>query len=477
MSVAAQLPLPVRKSLRMRGLAATLLLLAYLAISAFYIAHERAKIYGSIAAMDQLARHEKALALTEAAVSSALVDVSESGNAAEGDTSVPSDLRLYMESCARLFDALDEFDPGYVRLRRAIERSYDTLVAAPVRANWIDLRESLHRASDDFEIRHRALTQQREALNLGYQRQYDSVTVESLALAVVGLVTFGSLAAWFFARLSADVRRLEEHARQIVNGTRGVALEVHREDEIGRLMHAVNRMALDLDEREKQLELEGQRRSHHDKMLAVGALAAGIAHEVNNPLSVIAGVAQELQSDEPPDARALKAGTQLILAQTQRAAQAARQLADVAAPQPAELDWVDLNALLRRVVQLMGYDRRYRRFTFASEIDDHLPAVRSSADAIQQVLMQMLSLACEAIAGQRDAPSQLQLSTRRSDGEAVIEIAFPRVLDFSRREVQRSLLLSRAIVEPLRGRLAFGQVGEAALRIQLTLPVETDGTD
>jgi two-component system, NtrC family, sensor kinase len=264
-------PLPRFKSLRARGLFITLALLVYLLVAGLYIAHARAQVYAAMQALDTLSRHEKALSLAEASVASALIDVNEASHAGQVQPGSPTELRLYMESCARLFAALDEFDPHYAALQRTIVRSYDALVARPMRANWIDLREALRRASDEFEIRHRTLLDRRDGLLLDYQRRYDAVTVESLLLSVVGLVSFGSIVAWFFTRMARDLRRLEEHARRIVAGSRGPALVVRREDEIGRLMHAVNRMAVDLGERERQIELDGQRRSHHEKMLAASA--------------------------------------------------------------------------------------------------------------------------------------------------------------------------------------------------------------
>lgn len=465
-----------RKSLRAKGLLATLLLLTYMLVAGVYLASERNKVYANIQRLEQIARHEKALALAESSVSSALVDVNEASNAGLADPEPPSELRLYMESCAKLFDALDEHDPGYSRMHRAIERSYASLLSAPDRANWIDLREALRRAADELDIRHRRLSDERDALTRGYQRQYDAVTVESMLLAALGLFGFGTTAAWFFTRLARDIQRLESHARRIVQGTRGVSLQVQRDDELGHLMHAVNRMSVDLDEREKRITLDAQNRSHQDKMLAVGALAAGVAHEVNNPLAVISGLAQELRAGDLPEGR-LAESAELILSQAQRAGQAARQLAEVATPQPAELDWMDLNGLLRQAVQLMGYDRRYRRFAFDLQADPALPAVRSSGSAIQQVLMQMLSLVCAAAAARAEPEVEIRIITAPEQDGVSVQILFPPVLDFTRGEVQRSLLLSRAIVEPLRGRLAFGQVDGPLQRIKLLLPADPGGDE
>lgn len=473
------------KSLRARGLLATLALLAYLAAAALYVAGERQGISDSVQGLEALARHEKALALTESAVAGALLDVNVLASSPEAETTGPNELRLYMESCAKLFAELEAFDPGYARLQRGITRSYAVLVAEPVRANWLDLREALKRASDDLEIRRAGLAEDRLVLQARYQNHYDAVTLLSLGLAAFGLTAFGAVAAWFFVRLARDIRQLEAHARQVVRGRRGTALPVHRDDELGHLMRSVNHMSAELDERDRELLLEGERRSHQDKMVAVAALAAGVAHEVNNPLAVISGIAEAIRADAPAATPArLVEGADLILAQTQRAAKAAGQLAEAAAPLPAERDWVDVNGLIQHTLRLVAIDKRYRHLRLQFTPDASLPAVRTSAGALQHVLMMLLGLAADALAavgalalhdGTPDAPPVLEIGAHLENDGLSVQLLFPGTLDFSRGEVQRTVLLARATVEPLRGRLAFGQARPQCQRIKLALPAEDGG--
>lgn len=470
---AAPAALPVRKTLRAKAFVATMALVAYVFGAALYVAMERASIYDSMQTLHELAKHEKALALTEAAVNGALLDVTESGSVERPEPAMLSEITLYMESCDKLLTALEVFDPRYALLQRAITRSYAELKAATFRANWLGLRESLARASSELEIRHRGLNQQRDDLTIRYHRQYDAVTIESLLLSLVGIAVFGAMVAWFFSRLATDIRQLESHARQIVRGARGVALPVARGDELGQLMHAVNQMSSDLEQRERQIELDTERRSHQEKMIAVGALAAGVAHEVNNPLAVIAGTAQELSALQGEElAQRVTEATQLILAQAQRAAHATRNLAEVAALQPTAFDWVDVNAMVRRVLQLMGYDKRHRHIEFLCNLATDLPAVLGPGAAIQQVLMQLMSLGCDALPTE-NGHAKVQVSTRHANGWIEIALTIPVPLDFNCPKVQRLLLLVRAIVEPLSAGIEMDQEAVGKQRLILRWPVHS----
>jgi signal transduction histidine kinase len=173
-------------------------------------------------------------------------------------------------------------------------------------------------------------------------------------------------------------------------------------------------------------------------------------------------------AEAPPTVAALAESAELILSQAARASLAARQLAEAAAPHPGPPDWIDLNAVVRRVVQLNGYDRRYRQLQFESRLDADLPALRVSADALQQVLMQLVSLGCEALAAEGRAAT-VRVHTARDDAAVVIGLEVPVQVELQRVEVQRRLSLCRAVVEAMKAQLDLAQDDGPVWRVTLKL--------
>jgi two-component system, NtrC family, sensor kinase len=142
-----------------------------------------------------------------------------------------------------------------------------------------------------------------------------------------------------------------------------------------------------------------------------------------------------------------------------------RRLATLAAVQPEEFEWIDLNDLLRRTLGLMLYDRRYRLVQWQTRLDADLPAVRTVPSRLQQALSALLGAAADAVT----AGGELTLTSRRrataveceivdTRGEAAARAVVERIADAEGRpddETTRALVLAQTILADLGARLAL----------------------
>jgi signal transduction histidine kinase len=482
MVLSGRLRVPRPRTLRGKGLLAMAAVLLYGLVAAAYLMALRGPLQESVTALDALHRYERALARAEVAVGGAHLEVQEAAFAPlMADMGPPRAVTLAIEAATRAVDSLVEHNVGAERSARAIRRAQQALETQPVRATWLDLRDVLRRVQDEIAIERDRAALQRQDLAEHYQAQFDDVTRQSFGLLLAGVVAFGALLVVFFTRMTRDLARLQARASEIVRGVRTAPLAVTRDDELGRLTRAVNSMADDLRARARQLELEQQRRAHQEKMATLGALAASVAHEVNNPLMTIAGVAQELAandgglSGEDAGRRARQ-----LLGEVHRLASVTRQIADVAAPRAGDIQWLDLNAMVRSMLPFIRYDKRYRGLQFDLALDPQLPAVRALADPVELVVLRLLSemagvAAAVGAAGHRVwiATQSLQRDEPTADGAAValeVGVGGPPDLQAAPGPAQGPLDVCDSIAASLGGRLEVRRDGARLRSVVLWLP-------
>ena len=232
-----------------------------------------------------------------------------------------------------------------------------------------------------------------------FNTQWDSAALASMMFGIIGLLLLGAIIGLFFSRLTNDLHTLKGLAWDIIKGKRDVATPVTRNDEVGELMQAVNQMAAALDEREKELVVARQKFFHQEKMAAVGALAAGVAHEIGNPIAAMSGVLQEMANTQSTQQGNVATSGKLAMLQTHihRLSAITREISEFAAPQPVERQLLDLNALVRTTSGLMSYDKRMQKVNLRLNLDSQLPAINGVADQLTQVIMNLLINAADAL--------------------------------------------------------------------------------
>jgi signal transduction histidine kinase len=245
---------------------------------------------------------------------------------------------------------------------------------------------------------------------------WDSAALASLLFGLIGLLLLGVIIGLFFTRLTDDLHTLKARALGIIKGERNILTPVTRNDEVGELMQAVNQMASALDEREKELVIARQKFFHREKMAAVGALAAGVAHEIGNPIAAMSGVLQEMVDEQASGLRKAELSSKLTVLQTQiqRLSAITREISGFAAPQPAERQLLDLNGLVRTTAGLMGYDKRMNRVSLHLHLDSQLPAIYGIADQLTQVIMNLLINAADALSNITEGTREIILRSELS---------------------------------------------------------------
>ena len=241
-------------------------------------------------------------------------------------------------------------------------------------------------------------------------------------VALLGLVVFGTFLTLFLGRLSTDVARVQARAVEVAGGLRGAPLQIDRDDEVGELARAVDKMSADLREREAEIAAARLEQFHSERMMLLGGIASRVAHEIGNPAAAIDAYAGEIEAAQraarPPecDARELANLARRLAATT-------RRLAAIAGMHSKEPGPVVLNTLVENVVALVALDARFRRIELVAEPDRNLPSLWLAEDDVVQLLFHLLVNAAEALADRAPADPWIRVATGREGDWVVLEVA------------------------------------------------------
>jgi two-component system NtrC family sensor kinase len=148
-----------------------------------------------------------------------------------------------------------------------------------------------------------------------------------------------------------------------------------------------------------------------EKLAAVGQLVSGVAHELNNPLTSIAGLSEFLL-EQKEISKKDRGHLKVIHEQAQRAGHIVRDLLTFARTGPAERTPVDLNDVIQRTLQLMEYDLKLKDIEVRRDLRAALPPVHGDRHTLQQVVLNLVTNAAQAVAENgKGRPRAITVST------------------------------------------------------------------
>jgi two-component system NtrC family sensor kinase len=287
----------------------------------------------------------------------------------------------------------------------------------------LDIRYSLH--DMDQRIRKAVLT----------------ITAFSLGFVLVASLSVGL----FIHRLVyLPLHDMESGARQISSGNLEQPIPVRSGDEFGELADSFNAMTAALrnsraelrewartleqkvESRTEQLRIAQSEAARGEKLASVGLLAAGIAHELNNPLTGVLTFSillREKMADGSQDAEDID----LVIRETRRCANIIRRLLDFARDKPPEKKFADLNQVIEDTVRLLEGPVHLRDIAVTLDLDRALPPIWIDPNQIKQVVMNLIVNAQHAI----DGAGSITVRTRQPAQPDTPQLGVVPMVEFS----------------------------------------------
>jgi two-component system NtrC family sensor kinase len=245
-----------------------------------------------------------------------------------------------------------------------------------------------------------------------------SNTYTVIALSFGFFVLAGFLVAYLVHRMVyLPLRDLDEGAARLASGDLEKTIPVRSKDEFGQLAESFNSMTralrksrVDLEDWGRTLEQKVDaakqeiREAHaetarSEKLASVGLLAAGIAHELNNPLTGVLTFSYLVRKNLPDDSRDAD-DLDLVIRETKRCATIIRRLLDFSREKTAEKVYANLNTIITETVRLIEKPANIEDIEIITDLDEQLPVVWLDENLIKQVIMNMLVNAQHAIEGE-----------------------------------------------------------------------------
>lgn len=211
-----------------------------------------------------------------------------------------------------------------------------------------------------------------------------------IVFAAISILAISLFIAYFVRRwIGKPVRVLVRATQQVSSGDFSCTIDDRGDDELAVLAKSFNRMTKNLAEAKLQL-------FQSDKMASLGRLAAGVAHEINNPLTAVLTYSSFLlkRTKDNPEAQEDLA---VIVRETIRSREIVKNLLDFARPSVPRKQDADINKIIKSALEVVANQLAAKQIKLDVHLDTSLPEVTIDANQIQQVFINLFVNAADAI--------------------------------------------------------------------------------
>jgi signal transduction histidine kinase len=362
-------------------------------------------------------------------------------------------------------------------LARQNDRDFRSIVVPAIergdRSEVAKLGEDLETVVDRVVTLNNELNADLENRSMSARRRAESLRSQSVTWTIVCFALAIALAAavgvWLMRTIVRRVESLRSGARRVGAGDLDARIELEGEDEFAELASSFNQMAASLS-REQAALVRSQ------KLASIGQVAAGVAHELNNPLSVILGYTKILRKEGAQNADELK----IIEDEARLCQRIVQELLDLARPHRLEVGSVDLAVLAREAIERLTdagalHDRSVR------VVAEHPVLVSADAGKLRQVIANVVVNAAEATA----ATGTITIDAKAEGNRATLTVAddgpgiapeirdqmFEPFVTTKPHGTGLGLAIAHAIVDAHGGRISIESSPEAGTLVSLQLPV------
>jgi len=221
-------------------------------------------------------------------------------------------------------------------------------------------------------------------------------TILFLVIIIVTLIIAIGLSIYLIQNFLHPVNILVDASKQIAEGNYSIKIPVNSKDELGYLCKTFNSMVAAIVERDNLLKEDTQKQIvQSEKLASLGKLAAGIAHEINNPLTGVLTYSsillEELKDTEHKD------DLEVIVNETLRCRKIVREILNFARETRIEKERANVNQVIREMLSILEKHVNFQNISIVKDFDDAVPDMEIDINQIKQVINNLSLNASDAM--------------------------------------------------------------------------------